>query len=256
MTTTDYQAAVRPHSNIARAVPRTRAIGRRLAALTSLAFALAGMLFVLYPAVRPFSDEVSLDGARAFASGSWVAAHAIAMAGFILLGLGLLGTNELLRGTRGSRPAAWGLVLSWIGIGMTLPYYGAEVFGLHAVGQAAVDRQDVGLMSVVDDIRWEAGIWFILCGLVLLAAGTILVAVAMWRADTIGRWGGVLLAVSFALYIPQFAGPQPVRVAHGVLVLVACWLIARGILRRASGMDAPAARDRVPTAAAQNGVIR
>ncbi len=256
MTTTDYQTAVRPHSNIARTVPRARPIARRTAALTSLSFVFAGVLFALYPAVRPFSDEVSLDGARAFASGGWIAAHAIAMAGFILLGLGLLGINELLRGTQGGRSAAGGLVLSWVGIGLTLPYYGAEVFGLHAVGQGAVDRQDVGLMSIVDDIRWEVGIWFILGGLSLLAVGTVLVAVAMWRADTMGRWGGVLLALSFALYIPQFAGPQPVRVAHGVLVLVACWLIARGILRRASGMDAPAPIDRVAPDAAQRGSVR
>ncbi|HZD87038.1 MAG TPA: hypothetical protein VE088_03425 [Gaiellaceae bacterium] len=30
------------------------------------------------------------------------------------------------------------LVLTWLGVGLTIPYYGAEAFGLHAVGQRAL----------------------------------------------------------------------------------------------------------------------
>jgi hypothetical protein len=33
----------------------------------AVSLALAGMFFVLYPAIRPFSDETSLQGAQAFA---------------------------------------------------------------------------------------------------------------------------------------------------------------------------------------------
>jgi hypothetical protein len=32
--------------------------------LTALSFAVAGLLFVLYPAIRPFSNEASLAGAQ------------------------------------------------------------------------------------------------------------------------------------------------------------------------------------------------
>jgi hypothetical protein len=28
--------------------------------------------------------------------------------------------------------------LSWIGIGLTLPYYGGEAYGLHTIGQEAL----------------------------------------------------------------------------------------------------------------------
>jgi hypothetical protein len=59
--------------------------------LTALCLALAGMFFVLYPAIRPFSDESSLRGAEAFASAAWVVAHSLAMAAFLLLTLGMLG---------------------------------------------------------------------------------------------------------------------------------------------------------------------
>jgi hypothetical protein len=85
----------------------------------------SGVLFVAYPAARPFSSETGLQGGSAFASSTWIVAHSLAMAGFILLGLGLLGVCEILRQTGASRFATWGLVLSWIGIGLTLPYYGA-----------------------------------------------------------------------------------------------------------------------------------
>jgi hypothetical protein len=201
--------------------------------LTALAFAASGILFVAYPAIRPFSSETGLEGARAFASTNWIIAHSLAMAGFILMGLALLGVCEHLRATKGSRLASWGMVLSWIGIGLTLPYYGAEVFGLHAVGQAVVDRNSPGLMSIVNNIRWEVGIFWILAGLAVLGIGVILFAVAIWRSGRLAKWSGIILAVAFALYIPQFAASQPVRVAHGVLILIGGLLLAWAVWPRA-----------------------
>jgi hypothetical protein len=201
--------------------------------LTALAFAASGILFVAYPAIRPFSSETGLEGARAFASTNWIIAHSLAMAGFILMGLALLGVCEHLRATKGERLASWGMVLSWIGIGLTLPYYGAEVFGLHAVGQAVVDRNSPGLMSIVNNIRWEVGIFWILAGLAVLGIGVILFAVAIWRSGRLAKWSGIILAVAFALYIPQFAASQPVRVAHGVLILIGGLLLAWAVWPRA-----------------------
>ena len=134
------------------AIPRTRGVIPTAAGLL-----VAGALFVIYPALRPFSDEVSLEGARAFASTQWVWAHTAAMIGFLVLSLSLFGVAVRLRGTRGEAAARWGAILGAVGIGLTLPYYGAEVFGLHAVGQAVVERGDVSLMSITDSIRWEAG---------------------------------------------------------------------------------------------------
>jgi hypothetical protein len=207
-------------------------IGVSARMLTALAFTVAGILFVAYPALRPFSSETGLEGAQAFASTNWIIAHSLAMAGFILLGLGLLGVCEELRGSAGQRLASWGMVLSWIGIGMTLPYYGAEVFGLHAVGQAVVDRNNPDLMSIVNNIRWEVGIFWILAGLTALGVGVILFAIAIWRSGRMAKWSGIVLAIAFALYIPQFAAGQPLRIAHGVLLLVGALILAWAILPR------------------------
>jgi hypothetical protein len=203
--------------------------GRLGTRLTALCLAAAGVFFVLYPAIRPFSDESSLHGAEAFASKAWVVAHSLAMAAFILLSLGLLGLYFRLAASGAGPPGMAALVLGWVGVGLTLPYYGAETFGLHAVGQEAVKQHNAGLLSIADAIRYEQGIWFILLGLIALAAGTIVLAVAIRRSGSLPPWSGWPLAAGMALYLPQFFAPQPVRLAHGVLVMVGCLLIAWGV---------------------------
>ena len=200
--------------------------------------AVAGACFIAYPALRPFSDEKSLHGAQAFGSDRWIAAHSLGIVGFLALAVGLFGVYELLTRARPDRRARAGLLLCWVGVGLTLPYYGAEVFGLHAAGQQAVRSGDTAAFdTLTHDIRWEAGIWFIIVGLLLLAAGTIIFAVAAWRSDTLPRWSAVPLAVIIALYIPQFAASQPVRVAHGVLLAGACGWLAWAAAR--TSLDVP-----------------
>src|SRR5919204_2178295 len=123
--------------------------------LASAAFLIAGVLFTAYPALRPFSDEVGLSGAAAFGSQAWIVAHVLAIFAFVLVVLGLLGVWLRLASTRAERAAFVGLVLSWMGAGLLLPFYGAEVFGLHAIGQAALARSDPSLVTLADAVRGE-----------------------------------------------------------------------------------------------------
>jgi hypothetical protein len=110
----------------------TAQAARRPFRVTATGLAAAGILFVAYPALRPFSDESTLQGARAFASTAWIMAHELAMRGFIGLALGLLGLYLALRQTRGERLSFYGLVVSWIGAGLTLTFYGAEALAAGA----------------------------------------------------------------------------------------------------------------------------
>ena len=190
--------------------------------LGALSLALAGILFFLYPVLRPFSDETSLQGAEAFASPFWILAHMLAVVGFILLALSLLGVDNALSHTVARRLASVALVLTWIGVGFTLPYYGAEMFALHAIGQDAIKEQSVALIPLVNAVRYGPAIFVFAIGLGLLAVGPVLVAVAVWRSGRRARWSSVIFALGFALYIPQFFGTQPIRVAHGALVALGC----------------------------------
>ena len=199
--------------------------------LGALALAVAGVFFVLYPAIRPYSDEMSLQGAAAFASTAWIVAHVLAMAGFVLATLGLLALYRALRDTPAERLAFLALVATWIGAGLTLPYYGAEAFGLHVLGQEAIRQHSTATVGLANDVRYGPGVFLFVPGLLLLGIGGILAAAAIWRSGTLPRCSGVSFALGFGLYIPQFFGSPVVRVAHGLLVTAGCLWLATVIWR-------------------------
>ena len=118
-----------------RSVQTTRASRIRLGAVS---LAVAGVLFILYPAIRPFSDETSLQAAQAFASPAWTVAHMLAMVAFTLVAVGLFGLYLALQESVAERRAFWAVVLGVLGIGLTLPYYGGETYGLRAIGEEAI----------------------------------------------------------------------------------------------------------------------
>ncbi|MFC0862908.1 hypothetical protein ACFHYQ_11450 [Sphaerimonospora cavernae] len=194
------------------------------ARLGSAALAGAGLLFLLYPLVRPYSDETTLDGARAIASSAWVASHLFAMVGFILTALGFLALHLVLDG-RLTLPA---VVVTWVGAGLTLSYYGAEDFALNVIADRAVRENDASLIGLVDEFRYgPAAIGTFAAGLVLLGVGAVVAAVAVWRSGVLRRWSAVPLAAGFALFIPQFFGTPALRIAHGALMAVGgLWLAA------------------------------
>lgn len=190
------------------------------------ALALAGILFVLYPVIRPFSDETSFQGAAAFASTAWVVAHVLAIIGFILLMPALLGVYRALTETGVERLAFRALLAALAGVGLTLPYYGVEAFAVHEIGQAALWQHDMTLMKLAWSARLGTPLIMFGVGLLLVGASAIMVATAIWKSRVFPKWSGVPFALGFALYIPQFFGTQPIRVAHGVLVAAGCFWIA------------------------------
>lgn len=193
--------------------------------------AVASVLFVAYPALRPWHDENTVSGAAtSMGSNAWVASHFFAMVGFILLPLGLLALRTAMASTKAEPTAMLAAVLAWIGAGLTLPFYGAEDFGLHAI--AGPHGRGADLLAVVKAVRYQPlAITIFGVGLVLIAVAAIVAAVAVWRSRVLPKASAVLFAVGFALYLPQFFGSAAVRVGHGVLVGVGLLVLAVALWR-------------------------
>jgi hypothetical protein len=150
------------------------------------------------------------------------------MLGFILVSLGVLALRDALTGNRAYPIAGVAVVFTWLGAGLTLPYYGAEDFALHAIADRAAAGQPLDLLDLVEAVRYGAvaattfGV-----GLLLLAVGGVLTAVAVARSGVLPRLSGVLYGLGLVLFLPQFYTPPAVRIAHGVLLgLGAVWLAA------------------------------
>lgn len=207
------------------------------------ALAVAGVLFLAYPALRPWHDESTVTGATAsMSSNAWVAAHFFAMLGFILMPLGLLALRAAVATTRAEPLALTAALLAWVGSGLTLPYYGAEDFGLHAI--AGPHGHGADLLAVVHTVRYQPLAMTIFgAGLVLIAVAAIIAAVAVWRSHILPRTSAILFATGFALFLPQFFSPAAVRIAHGIL-------LAAGSIILAAAPWAAAGRPRSATPAA------
>lgn len=203
---------------------------------TAACLVIAGMFFVLFPVVRPFFDESSIQSAREFASNQWVIAHCLGIGGFILLSLGFLGLYLHLRDTRVERWALRGFLLCLVGAGLTLPFFGAEAFGLQVIGSAAVNQNNAAALThLVNQLRFGPGIAFIVSGLLCVAAASIVMAAAVGRSQALPKWSGIPLAAGFAVYIPQLQGDpsfQVIRIGVGILILIGCCWLAWGIVRR------------------------
>jgi hypothetical protein len=147
----------------------------------------------------------------------------MAMLGFVLLAAAAQ-RIAVVHPTPGLRP------LAWASVGLLLPYYGAEAFGLHALATVGAGNA----ADVAESIRWGAiqAVAFVI-GWAALAALGIQLAVALSRdvSDRAQRVASWSLAVGLTAYFPVFFLPPGGRVAHGLLVaaaaLATAWRLPR-----------------------------
>jgi hypothetical protein len=205
-------------------------------------FALAGVLFIAYPAVRPYGDLDPATAAAAFGSHWWLAAHLSAVLGFLLAGTGLVALFLRHRTT----PLAVAAAAWWLGTGLTIVYYGAETFALHVLGTRIDDP--VLLAQLAEAIRMgPAQVTIFAVGLALLAVAGVLTAVGLRSLH-----GAALpFAAGAVLFLPQFFAHPGLRVAHGTLLGLGCLLLAAHLARRpaAAPVASGAAPQPAPSAA-------
>src|SRR5258708_21416735 len=94
------------HSMTPASASREQIISSSRVRLGAMSLVLSGILFVLYPLLRPFSDESSLQCAQAFASSACILAHMLGGLGFILIALCLLCRSSALLHTAAPRLAS------------------------------------------------------------------------------------------------------------------------------------------------------
>lgn len=193
--------------------------------LTAMATWIAAAAWLLlYPVVRPWEDESTLAGVIAWDSSAWILSHTAA-----ILGLVCVVAGSALDAAAGRVPARVPVLLG-VGTALVLPYYGAEAYGLPMLGQLADDTGDASVLELAESFRFGVvPVTLFSVGLLLLAAAGVLLLLAARR--TAFPWGTTLLGLWLVTFLPQFFGPAPVRIAHGVLALAAGLAMAVSVTR-------------------------
>lgn len=206
-------------------------------------FVVSGLALVAYPMLRPWGPEAGLEGARDFAALAWPVSHVLGMVGFVSLALALRSLAAASVPSWPARAIRATESLAWLAVAFLLPYYGAEAFGLQAVGAYAARRGDVGVLAVADSFRYGAvAMTTFAIGLLLLLAVGVRLAVGFWRSGTVGRLGGLLAGAGAVTYLPQFFGTPAMRIGHGLVIGVGLVLLGLAVARVAGPAGTAPAR--------------
>jgi hypothetical protein len=226
-------------------------ISRRIR-LGSLALGISAFLFVLFPLVRPFFPRPSGNSpaeftviGQAYVMPAWVGSHLIAMVALVLLLFGMLTLHAYLSDGRGERRAFVGMVFGLTGIALILPTLGVETYALPVLGRVSLDGK-AELSSILPSLYSGPDNMVMILGLLMLAIGGILLAVAIWSSDALPKGAGVILAAGLLLWFPLF--PQIIRIVDGVLIGIGGLWLAWTIWSKTETMPVKASIANAPVA--------
>jgi len=153
---------------------------------------------------------------------AWVISHLIAVAALVFLLFGMLTLHTYLANGRGERRAFMGMIFGLAGIVLILPTLGVETYALPVIGRAYLEGK-ADLFAIVGSLYGGPDNIVMILGLLLLAIGGILSAIAIWSSDALPKWAGVILAAGLLFWFPLF--PQIIRIIDGLLIGVGgLWL--------------------------------
>jgi len=161
-----------------------------------------------------------------------------------LLIFGVMALFAYLANT-GQRALALGaMILSIIGIALTLTGLGVFAYAVPALSEAYLNGQEEAAILILDSIF--AGSFETITTVVVFlfySAGFILFGVAVWRSGVLPRWAGVLVAA----HAPLISGPfsNVGSVVGALLAVVGSGWIALSVLRSPSAPREAEAEPRV-----------
>src|SRR5918993_1688378 len=210
-----------------------------------LTLPLAGLLLtwatIASSAFFDFPDAVvgPEEAARAYTSlGYFLSQFVGYVVGWTLLSVGVFALTVYLSEFRRERWTLVAMVLSILGIGLLVSYYGLSTYAVPVLGKAYLnDVQNAVVLAntiLLDGLTRSV----LYVAFLLYSAGFILFGFGVWSSRALPKWAGVLLA----LHAPLITAPLPnlFAVLGALLLLVGGGWITFAVLRRPPAQGASA----------------
>jgi hypothetical protein len=197
--------------------------------------AIATSAFFDFSGARLGPEEV----ARASTSAGYFLSQFVGyVVGLTLLTVGVFALTVYLSEFRRERWTLVAMVLSILGIGLLLSYYGLSTYAVPVLGKAYLDGVQNAVVLANTILLDELTRSVLYVAFLLYSAGFILFGFGVWSSGALPKWAGVLLA----LHAPLFTAPLPnlFSVLGALLLLVGGGWITSAILRRPPAQGATA----------------
>lgn len=133
--------------------------------------------------------------AQSAASGGFALWAGRGLLGAFLEAVGLIALYLYLEDSPGEQLAFWGMVVSLVGDFFAAVLFGSILFVYPALGAYALDGR-LGVVSLLEPAP------SLMAGMAVPSVlGLILLAIAIWRSDTLPKWSGVLMLGGFILIL-------------------------------------------------------
>ena len=188
---------------------------------------------------QPDQNKDPVAWARFVGSTYYLITHVFGSMGSALLAIfGVIALGAYLANSRAGRLGLVAMVMTVVGLALSLVIGGVSTFALNAIGRAY-------LAGTKDVMKLEFSSSFsVLFGLVivLLVVGNVLLGVAVWRSGTLPKWSGAIWVASALLFyvlgavlgIATSGSSLPTQPVGGVLLAIGGGWIALSTLRRPS----------------------
>src|SRR5919107_2843019 len=202
-----------------------------------LTLPLAGLLLtwaaIATSAFFDFSDAVvgPEEAARAYTSVGYFLSQFVGyVVGLTLLSVGVFALTVYLSEFRRERWTLLAMVLSILGIGLLLSYYGLSTYPVPVRGKEYLsDVQNAVVLAntiLLDGLTRSV----LYVAFLLYSAGFILFGFGVWSSGALPKWAGVLLALHALLFTAPL--PNLFSILGALLLLIGGGWITLAILRR------------------------
>lgn len=237
-----WQEAAKAYRDLASLYPDTAALFINRIKLGASALIISSILLFIAEVLQPrvIAYKHPEDFARVLSSFEYLVAQILFMLAFALYSCSAISIYKLLSYTRFHSLAFWGMVLSVIGVGLSMPSLGIDAIVLPLFGKLYLQGQ-TQVLSLYVALQQNALQFILGLGRYLLISGIGIFTWVIWRSKNLSVLSTSIFAAGWIFFVlTNNQHLKPVLILTGALILIGGIGLGRSLLIQAATQFDPA----------------
>ena len=198
-----WKEATETYQTLISLYPATASLFVHRIRLGAAALAISSCFILLAQGIRPSLLNVQTnpsDLASALTSNVYLVAQILFLLAFPLFSTSAISIYKLLSYSRDHRPAFAAMVLSVIGVGLSMPALGINAVVMPLIGKIYLGGE-AGALSLYLAIHSFPQLLILKFGGYLLVLGIAIFSWVIWRNESLSSWGAILFLLGWILFV-------------------------------------------------------